>query len=156
SRSTGHGSFTTASRLISRLRALSDQETAMTCHSRLISFGPRMRQWSVSTLAAASMMQAALAHAAPTLTGWASLPAKTTATGPTTGQFAGMGFGANSNLLPIPNAQAVQGFSAVLDGPRDGTYYVMPDNGFGAKTNSADALLRVYALDPDFRVWNGK
>jgi hypothetical protein len=29
----------------------------------------------------------------------------------------------------------------------------MPDNGFGAKTNSADALLRIYAVKPDFKVW---
>ena len=29
----------------------------------------------------------------------------------------------------------------------------MPDNGFGAKTNSADALLRIYAVKPDFTVW---
>jgi hypothetical protein len=49
----------------------------------------------------------------------------------------------------------VQGFSAVLDGPRPGTYYVMPDNGFGSKTNSADALLRVYAVKPEWRRWNG-
>jgi len=32
----------------------------------------------------------------------------------------------------------------------------MPDNGFGAQGNSADALLRVYALKPDFKIWNGK
>jgi hypothetical protein len=31
----------------------------------------------------------------------------------------------------------------------------MPDNGFGTKTNSADALLRVYALKPEFKTWNG-
>jgi hypothetical protein len=31
----------------------------------------------------------------------------------------------------------------------------MPDNGFGAKTNSADALLRVYTLKPEFKTWNG-
>ena len=31
----------------------------------------------------------------------------------------------------------------------------MPDNGFGAKNNSADALLRVYALKPDFKTATG-
>ena len=41
----------------------------------------------------------------------------------------------------------------MLAGPTDDSFYVMPDNGFGAKTNSADALLRIYALRPDFTVW---
>jgi len=86
-----------------------------------------------------------------TLEGWAQMPATTVADGPTTGQFGGTGFGANSGLLPIINGQSVQGFSAVLAGPSAGSYYFMPDNGFGAQSNSADALLRVYALQPDFR-----
>src|SRR5262245_52505643 len=92
-----------------------------------------------SLLAVAASLLSTQASAAPTLRGWASMPATTTAVGPTTGQFGGSGFGANSNLLPIPNAQSVQGLSAVLNGPRPGTFYVMPDNGFGSKTNSADA-----------------
>lgn len=90
-----------------------------------------------------------------TLVGWAKLPANTVSVGPTTGQFGGTAFGANSHLLPIINGQSVQGFSAVLNGPSQGTYYVMPDNGFGTQANSADALLRVYAVKPDFKTWNG-
>jgi hypothetical protein len=93
--------------------------------------------------------------ASNTLVGWANLPALTVAEGPTTGQFGGTGFGINSGLLPLINGQAVQGFSAVLNGPTAGSYYVMPDNGFGNKANSADALLRVYAMQPDFKSWNG-
>lgn len=34
--------------------------------------------------------------------------------------------------------------------PAAGTYRVLSDNGFGAKTNSADHLLRMYALRPDW------
>ena len=45
----------------------------------------------------------------------------------------------------------VQGFSAVLPGQHEGTYLVMSDNGFGNKANSADALLRVYTVKPDFK-----
>ncbi len=90
---------------------------------------------------------------ANTLIGFASLPANTYATGPTSGQFAGSG--ANGNPLPLIDKQPVQGFSSVLDGPVPGTFYVMSDNGFGAKTNSADALLRVYAVRPDFRTAGG-
>lgn len=81
------------------------------------------------------------------LLGRAVLPAQTFSPGPTSGQFI---TGANGVTVPFSSRQPVQGMSAVLDGPRPGTYYVMADNGFGAKANSADALLRVYAVEPDF------
>ncbi|MCV2359014.1 esterase-like activity of phytase family protein [Paucibacter sp. TC2R-5] len=95
-----------------------------------------------------------LAFAAPafaggaSLEGWAIMPANTFADGPTTGQFAS---GAGGNPLPLLNKQSVQGFSAVLNGPVAGSYLFMPDNGFGTKGNSADALLRMYAVTPDFK-----
>lgn len=107
-------------------------------------------------LAAASMLSvlsAADAHAAPSLEGWALMPAQTTAVGSTSGQFAITP--SSAPYLPIVNGQPVQGFSAVLDGSRPGTYRVLPDNGFGAKDNSADTLLRMYAVRPDFKLWNG-
>ena len=87
------------------------------------------------------------------LTAFALMPANTFAEGPTSGQFAGAGQGGNT--LPLVDKQPVQGISAVLHGPTTNSFYVMPDNGFGAKTNSADALLRVYALQPDFKTWDG-
>ncbi|HTU64362.1 MAG TPA: esterase-like activity of phytase family protein [Steroidobacteraceae bacterium] len=77
----------------------------------------------------------------------AVLNAHSFAPGPTSGQYAS---GANGVVLPLIDKQPVQGFSAVLRGPVAGTYLVMCDNGFGAKGNSPDALLRVYALKPDF------
>ena len=77
----------------------------------------------------------------------AVLPSATFSTGPTSGQFA---TGANGVATPFIDRQPVQGFSAVLRGPVEGTYLVMSDNGFGAKANSPDALLRVYAVRPDF------
>jgi len=94
------------------------------------------------------------AHAATnTLTGWALMPANTFSDGPTSGQFNGSGAGGNP--LPLVNKQPVQGFSAVLPGAAAGSYLVMPDNGFGAQTNSADTLLRVYAVTPDFKTATG-
>ena len=93
------------------------------------------------------------AAGAGTLTGFAVLPANTFAEGPTSGQFAGAG--AFGNALPLIDKQPVQGFSAVLDGPVAGSYYVMQDNGFGAKGNSADTLLRMFAVKPDFRTASG-
>jgi hypothetical protein len=104
-------------------------------------------------VSAASLVCCAGAAVAQTLTGWAVMPANTFADGPTTGQFAGAGAGGNA--LPLLNKQSVQGFSAVLNGPVPGTYLVMPDNGFGAQTNSADSLLRMYGVRPDFRTATG-
>lgn len=103
---------------------------------------------AVLALFAASQAQAASA----TLEGWALMPANTFADGPTSGQFAS---GAGGNPLPLLSKQPVQGFSAVLAGPTAGSYLFMPDNGFGAKENSADALLRIYAVAPDFRTATG-
>jgi hypothetical protein len=94
------------------------------------------------------------AHAAPAehplLVGFARMPAATFADGPTSGQFANPNpYG--TNLPPYAGRQPVQGFSAVLPGPRRDTFRFMTDNGFGAKANSADALLRVYTVAVDFR-----
>jgi hypothetical protein len=77
----------------------------------------------------------------------AVLPSASFSPGPTSGQYAS---GANGVVLPLIDRQPVQGFSAVLRGPAKGTYLVMADNGFGNKANSPDALLRVYAVKPDF------
>lgn len=87
-----------------------------------------------------------------TLIGWAAMPVDTYTDGPTSGHFARSQFG---HTLPIENRQAVQGFSGVIAGPASGTYYVTMDNGFGAKSNSADSLLRVYAIRPEFRTAAG-
>lgn len=108
--------------------------------------------------AAVTLALAALAggaQAAGTLEGWAQLPAATFAPGPTSGQFAFTNGASPANNPPYLNAQPVQGFSAVLAGPRAGSFYVMPDNGFGSKASSADTLLRVYAVAPDFRTAAG-
>jgi hypothetical protein len=55
----------------------------------------------------------------------------------------------NGISAPFPG-QPVPGFSAVL--PLSGNRLLaMPDNGFGAKNNSADFLLRAYDITPDHR-----
>src|SRR5262245_13245517 len=98
---------------------------------------------SMRTLLSVAVAAALTASAAQAteLTGWALMPANTFAPGPTAGQFAGPGAGGNP--LPLLDKQPVQGLSAVLHGPTDKSYYVMPDNGFGTKDNSADAMLRI-------------
>ncbi|UCG88204.1 MAG: hypothetical protein JSW71_06575 [Gemmatimonadota bacterium] len=80
------------------------------------------------------------------LVGLAVLPADQFVPGPTSGQFIEP---ANGRTPPFENRQPVQGFSALING-NDGTFLALPDNGFGTKENSADFLLRVYELRPDF------
>src|SRR3990170_3802646 len=98
-----------------------------------------------------------LATTAPTLGGAqtleaiADLPADTFEAGPTSGQFIAP---ANGRVPPFVNRQPVQGFSSVLRAA-NGDFLVMSDNGFGAKPNSPDYVLRVYRISPDFRTKNG-
>jgi hypothetical protein len=59
----------------------------------------------------------------------------------------------NGVTPPFPG-QPIPGFSAVLDAGH-GELWAMPDNGYGAKTNSSDFLLRVYRVRPDFETAKG-
>lgn len=79
------------------------------------------------------------------LVGRAILSADTFAPGSTTGLFK-----KTNRTTPFTNAQPVQGFSSVIAGPKQGTYLVISDNGFGGKSNSPDYVLRIYAVEPDF------
>ena len=51
--------------------------------------------------------------------------------------------------LPF-KGQPVQGFSGIKS-MKDGSFWVLTDNGFGAKANSADAMLMFHQVKPD---WN--
>ena len=82
----------------------------------------------------------------PTLISFAKLDVATYASGPDSGAYVK---GANG-IYPPFRGQPAQGFSAALKNS-DGTYMVMSDNGFGAQDNSADYLLRIYHIKPDFR-----
>jgi len=91
-----------------------------------------------------------LAALGQTLSGWARLPAGAFSDGPTSGQFA-VANPWGTHRPPFTDRQPVQGFSAVLHGPRPDTFHVLVDNGFGTQANSRDALLRAYALRIDWR-----
>jgi len=80
------------------------------------------------------------------LAGLAILPSATFTEGPTCGRFIES---ANGVEVPFLNRQPVQGISSVLKAGGN-SYYVLSDNGFGAKENSADYVLRVYKIRPDF------
>jgi hypothetical protein len=84
---------------------------------------------------------------AQTLEGFASFAADTFAPGPTSGQFIAA---TNGRTPPFVDKQPVQGVSSVLRA-WNGDFLVMADNGFGAQNNSADFVLRVYRVSPDFR-----
>ncbi len=88
---------------------------------------------------------------AQTLERFASFPADTFAPGPTSGQFIAP---ANGRTPPFNDSQPVQGVSSVLRAS-NGDFLVMCDNGFGAQNNSADYVLRVYRISPDFRTKKG-
>lgn len=60
---------------------------------------------------------------------------------------------ANGRQGPFPG-QVIPGFSAAIDN-RDGTFWAQPDNGFGAKGNSADFLLRLYLVEPRWKTASG-
>jgi hypothetical protein len=109
-----------------------------------------MKQLLLLALLSASAAHAAPPPDVPTLTGWAVMPPATFSDGPTSGQFASPNpYG--TNAPPYAQRQPVQGFSGVLRGPGRDTFRFLVDNGFGAKANSADALLRVYTVEVDFR-----
>ena len=105
-------------------------------------------------VALAAAISAPVMAASNTLVGWAVMPADSFSDGPTSGQLInGNPYG--THRPPYEGRQPVQGFSAVLPGADENSFIFMTDNGFGAQENSADALLRLYSVRPDFRTANG-
>ena len=79
------------------------------------------------------------------LVGFASLPADTFSDGPASGADVS----ANGRTGPFPG-QPIQGLSGVQFANSDSLYF-LSDNGYGSKDNSADFLLRINRLDPNFK-----
>jgi len=86
----------------------------------------------------------------PTLEARATLSADYLASGPQSGALATP---ANGRTGPFPG-QVIPGFSGVVEAG-DGTFWAMPDNGFGSKANSADFLLRLYRVTPKWETAKG-
>ena len=87
----------------------------------------------------------------PMLLARAILPSNAYQPGPPSGSL--LTGDLNGVTIPFPG-QPIPGFSAVLDAG-GGTFWAMPDNGYGAKTNSSDFLLRLYRIRPDFETAAG-
>jgi len=101
-----------------------------------------------SALAVAMLVAPATAadERPPMLLGRAILPSDAYQPGPPSGAFI---TGDNGVTPPFPG-QPIPGFSAVLDAGH-GEFLAMPDNGYGAKANSGDFLLRLYRIRPEFK-----
>jgi hypothetical protein len=90
-----------------------------------------------------ALRQQADAAADHMLIAWAALPQSERRPGPTSGHFIAP---ANGVVPPFESAQPIPGWSGLLQAEK-GTFTAMPDNGFGAKGNSADYVLRVLQRD---------
>jgi len=88
----------------------------------------------------------------PALVGRAVLPADTFADGPASG--ARIDPPTNNGRAAPFDRHPVQGVSGILR-DTDGAYFVLSDNGYGNKANSADYNLRAYRVRPTWRTAQG-
>lgn len=84
-----------------------------------------------------------------TLTNFAFLPAETYLPG-SEPSGAALGTAPINGVTPPFADQPIQGFSGLVRNS-DGTFDAISDNGYGAKANSADFLLRINRIAPDFK-----
>ena len=99
---------------------------------------------AVSILIAASTVVAS--DSGFRLTGWAEIPSTYRHPGPVSGQFA---TGSNG-VTPPYQGQPIPGFSGMIPSTTRGSFFALPDNGFGAQGNSADFVLGFYEVTPTF------
>jgi hypothetical protein len=81
------------------------------------------------------------------LSGWAAIPSTYRHPGPVSGQFAGPANG----VTPPYQGQPIPGFSGMIPTSTPGTFFALPDNGFGAQNNSADFVIGFYEVTPTFK-----
>ncbi|MDO9354677.1 MAG: esterase-like activity of phytase family protein [Solirubrobacteraceae bacterium] len=84
----------------------------------------------------------------PTLVGRATISATLFLPGPISGTA--LGTTPVNGVTPPFAGQPIPGFSGILQEP-DGTILGLPDNGFGAKANSADYLLQLQYVEPNWK-----
>ena len=81
------------------------------------------------------------------LSGWAAIPSEYRHPGPISGQFAGPANG----VTPPYSGQPIPGFSGMIPAETPGEYIALPDNGFGAQSDSADFVIGFYTVRPVFK-----
>ena len=98
---------------------------------------------SVVLIASAAIASDALVQ----LSGWAEIPSTYRHPGPVSGQFTGPANG----VTPPYAGQPIPGFSGMIPSPPPGSFFALPDNGFGAQANSADFVIGFYEVTPSFK-----
>jgi hypothetical protein len=81
------------------------------------------------------------------LSGWAEIPSTYRHPGPISGQFTTPANG----VTPPYKGQPIPGFSGMIPGTSPGSFFALPDNGFGAQNNSADFVIGFYDVTPAFK-----
>jgi hypothetical protein len=81
------------------------------------------------------------------LSGWAEIPSTYRHSGPVSGQFTTPANG----VTPPYAGQPIPGFSGMIPAVTPGRFFALPDNGFGAQTNSADFVIGFYQVTPSFK-----
>jgi hypothetical protein len=104
---------------------------------------------TVTALATPTTAAPAGAPRQATLTNFAFLPAETYLPG-SEPSGAALGTAPINGVTPPFADQPIQGFSGLVRNS-DGTFDAISDNGYGAKANSADWLLRINRIAPDFK-----
>ncbi len=110
-----------------------------------------MRRTTCAVLALSLIIAASVALASSEvgfrLSGWAEIPSTYRHPGPVSGQFAS----AANGVTPPYQGQPIPGFSGMIPATKPGTFFALPDNGFGAQGNSADFVLGFYQVTPSFK-----
>jgi hypothetical protein len=85
------------------------------------------------------------------LNGWAEIPSTYRHPGPRSGQFIGSN-PVNGVTLPFKDeGQPLPGFSGIIPGDSPGSFFGLPDNGYGGQGNSADFVIGFYSFTPNFK-----
>jgi hypothetical protein len=106
-----------------------------------------MRRTIVAVLIMMTASAAIASDAIFQLSGWAEIPSSYRHPGPVSGQFTSP----NNGVTPPYTGQPIPGFSGMIPAPAPGSFFALPDNGFGAQGNSADFVIGFYEVTPTFK-----
>src|SRR5262245_46373887 len=96
----------------------------------------------IATLAVASA--AVASDSIVQLSGWAEIPHTYRHPGPVSGQFTTP----SNGVTPPYQGQPIPGFSGMIPAEAPGRFIGLPDNGYGAQSNSADFVIGFYDVTP--------
>src|SRR5262245_57849491 len=101
-----------------------------------------MRRFITAAFVAVAASVVFASDAILSLSGWAEIPSTYRRPGsPASGQFT---TGTVNGVTPPYSGQPIPGFSGVIPSATPGRFIGLPDNGYGAQTNSADFIIGFY------------